>query len=116
MGKNIPNPNDRKNTLVREIHFDTLFNILRETDWAKCPLYQIYKVHGRWKHLNPNIYSEIELKYLHSSLTSMVRDEKDANYNEFDQNEGLAIINKHWMKTMATLEYLMNLMNMMYYF
>ena len=46
----------------------------------------------------------------------MVRDEKDANYNEFDQNEGLAIINKHWMKTMATLEYLMNLMNMMYYF
>lgn len=70
---------------------------------------------GRWKHTNPNIYSEIELKYLHSSLQSMVN-EKDAKHNEFQENEGMAIISQHWQKTFQTLEHLMNLMNMMYYY
>ena len=56
------------------------------------------------------------MRYLHSSLTSMVQDETDPTYEEFNQTEGHAIINKHWEKTLNTLENLMNLMNMMYYF
>ena len=43
VGKSIPNPVKRKMTLVQEIHFDTLFNILRETDWYDSPLYQLFK-------------------------------------------------------------------------
>jgi len=75
----------------------------------------MFKEHGRWKHEDDAIYSEIELKYLYSSLTSMV-DENDPNSAEFEQTEGLAIINKHWVKTVNTLQKLMNTMNMMYYF
>jgi len=39
VGKKIPNPANRKQTLVEEIHFDTLLRILKETDWAKSPIY-----------------------------------------------------------------------------
>jgi hypothetical protein len=46
----------------------------------------------------------------------MVKDDKDPNFEEFNQNEGQAIISKHWTKTVQTLGHLMNLMNMMYYF
>jgi hypothetical protein len=66
------------------MHFDTLFNILRETDWFDSPLYKLFKQHGRWKHVSQDIYSEIELKYLYSSLTTMVKDESDPNYEEFN--------------------------------
>lgn len=38
------------------------------------------------------------------------------NYEEFNQTEGQAIIQKHWGKTVHTLEILMNQMNMMYFF
>lgn len=115
VGKKIQNPKQRKQALVTEIHFDRLLRILKETDWAESPLYQIFLEHGRWKHINEDIYSEVELKYLYSSLTNMVN-EDDPNFEEFNQNEGLAIISRHWLKTVNTLEYLMNLMNMMYYF
>jgi hypothetical protein len=43
----------------------------------------------------------------------MVTDDK---YDEFNENEGVAIINKHWEKTVDTLKKLMNTMNMMYFF
>lgn len=115
VGKKINNPKARKEALVTEIHFDRLLRILKETDWADSPLYQIFLEHGRWKHTVDEIYSELELKYLYSSLTNMVR-EGDPNFEEFNQNEGLAIISRHWLKTVNTLEHLMNLMNMMYYF
>lgn len=115
VGKKIKDPNKKKEVLAHEIHFDRLLRILKETDWAESPLYQIFLEHGRWKHEYDNIYSEIELKYLYSSLTNMVK-EDDPNFEEFNQNEGEAIINRHWAKTVNTLEHLMNLMNMMYYF
>lgn len=73
----------------------------------------MYKSDGRWVHQNDNIYSESELKYLCSSLEHMVN---APNYEEFNQNEGQTIIEKHWGKTVHTLEVLMNQMNMMYYF
>ena len=37
-------------------------------------------------------------------------------YEEFNSIEGVAIINKHWVKTVDTLKKLMNQMNMMYFF
>ena len=42
VGRKIPNPQDRKDTLVKEIHFDTLLRILKSTDWAKTPIYEQY--------------------------------------------------------------------------
>lgn len=62
--------------------------ILKETDWADSPLYRIFEEQGRWKHVEDEIYSEIELKYLYSSLTNMVK-EDDPNFEEFNNNEGL---------------------------
>lgn len=56
----------------------------------------MYLKNGRWKHDDENVYSEIEIQYLLSSLTKMVSAEK---YEEFNQNEGVAIIEKHWSKT-----------------
>ena len=37
------------------------------------------------------------------------------NQEEFDESEGVTILNKHFEKTMHTLEVLMNQMNMMFY-
>ena len=73
----------------------------------------MFQSEGRWVHQNENIYSEIELKYLCSSLEHMVN---APNYEEFNETEGQTIIEKHWSKTVHTLEVLMNQMNMMYYF
>jgi hypothetical protein len=73
----------------------------------------MFKTEGRWVHQDENIYSEIELQYLCSSLAAMVN---APNYEEFNENEGITIIEKHWSKTVHTLEVLMNQMNMMYYF
>ena len=95
------------------MHFDTLYRILKHTDWSKTPVYQQFLDHGRWTHSNENIYSEIELKYLHSSLSGMINEQ---NNEEFNKNEGKAIIVKHWTKTVDTLEHLMTQMNMMYFF
>lgn len=39
VGKKIKNPKERQKILVKEIHFDRLFRILKETDWAESPLY-----------------------------------------------------------------------------
>mgnify|MGYP001435612820 CR=1 FL=1 len=39
VGRKIPNPMERKETLVKEIHFDTLLRILKYTDWAKTPVF-----------------------------------------------------------------------------
>jgi hypothetical protein len=113
VGKKIPNPEQRKNTLVKEIHFDTLLRVLRQTDWSKAPIYQQFIKFGRWKHDDEKYYSEIEIKYLISSLTKMASDDK---YEEFSKNEGIAIIEKHWEKTVTTLQALMNQMNMMYFY
>ena len=85
IGKKIPNPVERKETLVKEIHFDTLLRILKYTDWSKAPIYEKYLEHGRWKDDDAEIYSEIELKYLICSLGRMVN---EPNYEEFNENEG----------------------------
>ena len=113
IGRKIPNPVERKETLVKEIHFDTLFRILRETDWYKTPVYDQYAQNKRWINNYDTIYSEIEIKYLQSSLNNMI---SDSNYDEINELEGPFIVQKHWAKTVATLHKLMNQMNMMYYF
>ena len=81
MGKKAPKPKDRKQALVKEIHFDTLLRVLRQTDWSRAPIYEMYKNQGRWKHDDEMIYSEIEIQYLLSSLTKMVTTDK---YEEFN--------------------------------
>ena len=113
LGRKIPNPVERKETLVKEIHFDTLLRVLKNTDWKPTLVYEKFQEFGRWFHQDDNIYSEVELKYLSSSLSNM---HNDNNNEEFDENEGHAIIIKHWAKTIQTLQTLMCQMNMMYYF
>lgn len=105
IGKKIANPKMRKEVLVKEIHFDTLFRILKETDWSKTPVYDQYIDNKRWIHADDKIYSELEIKYLQSSMSKMVN---DANYDELNDTEGPTIIEKHWAKTIATLHKLMN--------
>ena len=41
-----------QNELIEEIHYDTLLKVLRQTDWAKTPLYGMFLQHGRWVHEN----------------------------------------------------------------
>ena len=113
IGKKKPKPQARREVLVKEIHFDTLLAILKETDWTKTPLYQKYREHGRWINDDEEIYSEIEVNYLSSTLHHMMN--KGQNIEEFNEAEGQAIIKKHWAKTMSTLRKLMLQMNMMYY-
>jgi len=93
IGKKIANPKMRKEVLVKEIHFDTLFRILKETDWCRTPVYDQYIDNKRWIHSDENIYSELEIKYLQSSMSKMVN---DANYDELNETEGPTIIEKHW--------------------
>ena len=50
VGKKVPKPAQRKEVLVREIHFDTLLRVLKQTDWSRAPIYEMYLRHGRWKH------------------------------------------------------------------
>mmetsp|Transcript_12833 Transcript_12833/g.19871 ORF Transcript_12833/g.19871 Transcript_12833/m.19871 type:complete len:85 (-) Transcript_12833:638-892(-) len=69
--KKIHNPDKRKTALVKEIHFDTLLRVLKQTDWCKTLVYQQFLNNGRWKHEDDSIYSEIELKYLSSTLLNM---------------------------------------------
>ena len=76
-------------------------------------MYQQYKQHGRWKNDDEEIYSEIEINYLSSTLHQM---DKGDDVEEFKEGEGQAIIKKHWSKTMTTLQKLMMTMNMMYYY
>ena len=82
IGKKMPLDRDKDKILAREIHFDRLLSIIKETDWSLSPLYKIFQEHGRWKHVDTSIYSEVELKYLHSSLNNMIQ-ETAANYDEF---------------------------------
>ena len=52
---------NQKEVLVKEIHFDTLLRVLKQTDWSKAPIYEMYQKEGRWKLEDDNIYSEIEI-------------------------------------------------------
>jgi hypothetical protein len=46
----ITNREERQNMIVKEIHFDTVLRILRQTDWLKAPVYEQFDKNGRWKH------------------------------------------------------------------
>jgi hypothetical protein len=39
LGKVIPDINKRKKLLVKGSHFNTLLKLLRETDWARTPVF-----------------------------------------------------------------------------
>ena len=109
----IKDPGRRKEALCNELHFDTLYRILKQTDWTRTEVYERYLDHGRWKHNDDSIYSEIELQYLKASMHKMA---SDTTKHEFENNEFRDVIAKHWKKVVLTVERLMNHMNMMYFF
>jgi hypothetical protein len=110
-----PRKSKKKKELSGAMLLEQLLRQLKRVDWAESPVYKQYLEHGRWKHTDEEIYSEIEIKYLSSTLqTMMTKEEK--NQEEFDKEEGPAIINKHWDKTILTLQRLMLQMNLTYYF
>lgn len=64
-----------KRELMNELHFDTLYKVLKQTDWAKTVVYDKYVKYGRWNNEDDDeIYSEIELRYLKTSLRHMTND------------------------------------------
>ena len=100
IGNQVPLPRQRQETLAHDIHFDNLLEVLKQTDWAQTLVYKMFCEHGRWIHSDSQIYSEIELKYPISSLSSMAT---ETTKEEFDRIEGEAIIEKHWDKVKLTL-------------
>ena len=110
---NKPAPMNPQRELVNELHFDALFQVLKKTDWSKTSVYEMFCKYGHWKHSDDSIYSEMELRYLKTSLRHMTN---DISHKEFNNEEGRDIITKHWQKAMDTLEKLMSQMNMMYFY
>jgi len=86
--------------LSHDIHFHNLLQVLKQTDWAQTLVYKMFCEHGRWIHSDNKIYSEVELKYLISSLSGMAT---ETTQEEFDRVEGEEIIEKHWEKVKLTL-------------
>lgn len=112
LGKVIPEASERRKKLQNASYFTKLLKLLKHTDWQRTPIYHQYLRNKRWLHEDPNIYSELEMKYLSSTLLAMT---STANGKEFAGDEGITILAKHEEKTMHTLEVLMNQLNMMYY-
>lgn len=112
LGKVIPNVNKRKKELKKESYFNKLHKLLKQTDWSRTPVYHQFQRNGRWNHEDENIYGEQEIKYLKTSLQKMLSSE---NCGEFEGLEGRQILERHFYKTMHTLEVLLNQMNMMFY-
>ena len=50
LGKVIPDVTTRKKILLRGSHFNTLLKLLKQTDWARTPIYHQFLRNGRWKH------------------------------------------------------------------
>ena len=97
VGRKVPNPVERKESLVRDIHLETLLRILRHTDWAKTPIHEMYCEHKRWKHLDDEILSEVECKYVVSKLTNMInKDNYDEKKDDFRTTEGIDIVESSW--------------------
>ena len=112
LGKVIPDENERRKRLANISALNKLLKILQYTDWSKTPVYRQFIRNGRWKHEDPKLYSDQELKLLTTSLKAMLNGNND---EEFIEKEGQVILKKHTSKTLHTLEVLMNQMNMMYY-
>lgn len=46
---------------IDKVFMKKLQDILKNTEWQNCPLYRVYKKHGRWKHESERIYREVEI-------------------------------------------------------
>ena len=69
LGKVIPDNLGREKRLLKASFLNKLYLVLKNTDWQRTPIYQQYVTNkGRFQHNDKTIYSEIELKYLLSSL------------------------------------------------
>ena len=65
LGKQIPTDKEREKKLIKESYLNKLYQELKNTDWSTT---EIYKQYENKKTKDDTIYSEIELKYLLSSL------------------------------------------------
>lgn len=65
LGKRIPTDKEREKKLIKESYLNKLYQELKNTDWFHT---QIYKQYIDRDIKDNTIYSEIELKYLLSSL------------------------------------------------
>jgi hypothetical protein len=112
-GKQVPAFEPRAKRLFANSYQHKLIKALRDSDWHRSPLCQHFMQNGVRKHEDPTIFSHVELKYLQSSLHSMIT---KTNEQEFNETEGKEIIHVNFKKTMKTLEVLMNQVNMQCYF
>ena len=86
LGKVIPTDKEREKKLIKESYLNKLYEELKNTDWSKT---EIYNQYSNKSIKDETIYSELELKYLLSSLSSMVNEYND---EEFNQKEGILIL------------------------
>ena len=84
LGKKIPDESERRRRLKKASYFNKLLNLLKTTDWSRTPIYFQFLRNGKWVHEDPKIYSEIEMKYLSSSLQAMINNANNKEFNEFE--------------------------------
>lgn len=112
-GSHVPDFEQRQRKLFEHSYLNKLLHALKGSDWAAAPIYHHFLRHGYLKHDDPTVFSDIELKCLHSTLHSMTT---GRNEKEFTQTEGKQIVAQKFAKLMRTVEFLMSLFNMQYYF
>jgi len=113
LGQDILDLESRQKRLFQHSYLNKLLKDMKQSDWSESPIYHQYRRNGYLKHEDTAIFSEIELKYLHSTLHNM---SNKKNEKEFTQTDGKKIVNKNFKKLLMTLEFLMNQFNMTYYF
>ena len=86
LGKVITTDKEREKKIIKESYLNKLYEELKNTDWSKT---EIYNQYSNKSIKDETIYSELELKYLLSSLSSMVNEYND---EEFNQKEGILIL------------------------
>lgn len=101
--------------LIKGSHFNTLLKLLRQTDWSRTPIYHQFIKNGRWKHVDDNIYSDLELKYHANFISKHLIGCNKLEAKEKYGDEGDDLAGQYYEKTMHTCEVLMNQLNMMYY-
>jgi hypothetical protein len=67
---------------IDKVFMKKMLEILKNTEWQSCPLYRVYKKHGRWKHESERIYREVEIQWLLKVLKGMENVDINKEFNE----------------------------------
>lgn len=83
-GLEVPDYEARKARLLQHSYLNQQLMALKSTDWADSPIYHQFRRNGYLKHEDSSIFSDIELKYLHSTIRGMAGQKCEEEFNETD--------------------------------